>query len=231
MPARVVSFFMGIWFLSISMAHNLAGQIAKLTGDSSKFQVKAEIRQNLMEGEKEVLAPPSLEELSSLNSVVDAQLDTLGVKIETKNQFVVDLDQTYSEDNIELMVGKLNTKLSDLVTAFRPGEGELTPQLLQQLDRNVDTTLEGLQPTLQQLQEAGVLDLSKIVEVSVEPGASAQDLQTAAEGIRANVELLVQGSLSGYTEVWTYCSYGAIGAGVLLFIVAPTLNKLTHGVE
>ena len=73
--------------------------------------------------------------------------------------------------------------------------------------------------------------MSKIVEISVAPGASGQDLQVAAEGIRANVELLVQGALSGYTEVWTYCSYGAVGAGVLLLIAAPALNKLTHGVE
>jgi POT family proton-dependent oligopeptide transporter len=158
-PAKIVGFVMGAWFLSISLANNMAGEIGKLTtGDTE--EVAEQNPEDQAQPEEEKI--PTLDELlaSAPQSFEKSLADFAGVKGKIQEGLAKFEEDEAPEGLMEqangglASLGLLNQKMADLNT--------LLNQNSQILQSRMDTSQSYMKNYIRSLDE-GVTSLGKSV--------------------------------------------------------------------
>lgn len=235
-PTSRVGFFMGAWFLSIAIANYLGGQIATLTGDSSKYAVEVGFDD---ETKKKLVArePDSWTKLAALNSEADRLSQELKVEVARTDIVTIDPAHPLDENQTHQLVKRVSNKLSNIVSSIRPAGSQVEYEDANGATQTATLTYSRELLTLINSSVDGKLAELEIPsptnDVKLDAVTSLDDATLAAVtiSIRAKVDLLLRGALDGYTDIYKNSAIVCIIVGILFVLLSPLMNRLTHGIE
>lgn len=202
---KIVGMVMGAWFLSFSMAHHLAGVIAKFTSDTGQAEyieyVMSELTLDLddyylSESDVAILS----QSIEASREVVYSGLEKIGM---SQPRIA---DSTIDNAVNTVVVGFYNASLQSQIT-----EPQLRIILKPALERSIQIIINDFKASFQQLK-------NELGRNNVPDNLKFRDVESYSK-------------LSLYTEVFKVVGIIAMAASLLLVVLVPFLKRLMHGAD